>query len=119
MNLYVVSVISLIVLVFIFQSFVIMPINKTEQQKYTLIKEYNGFEIRFYPSATIATVNLNAKTYKELANPGFRKLAGYIFGGNESNENISMTAPVHMEINDSLSKMNFVMPSTYTKENLP
>lgn len=30
-----------------------------------------------------------------------------------------MTAPVQMDINDSVSTMSFVMPSSYTKENLP
>ena len=117
MKLVILFIISFILLVFLFQSF--MSINKTEQQKYTLVKEYKDFEIRFYPSATIATINSDAKTYKELASPGFRKLASYIFGGNEANKKISMTAPVHMDINDSVSKMSFVMPSTYTKENLP
>jgi len=96
-----------------------MPINKTEQQKYTLIRQYKDFEIRFYPSATIATINSKAKTYNELSGPGFRKLAGYIFGGNEDKTKISMTSPVQMDINDSLSTMSFVMPSGYSKENLP
>jgi hypothetical protein len=30
-----------------------------------------------------------------------------------------MTTPVQMDINDSVSTMSFVMPSAYTKENLP
>ncbi|HEY3389479.1 MAG TPA: heme-binding protein, partial [Prolixibacteraceae bacterium] len=51
--------------------------------------------------------------------PGFRKLAGYIFGGNESETQISMTAPVYMDINDTLSEMSFVMPSGYNLTNLP
>lgn len=112
-------VIAIIVLIVSFQSFIIMPVNKTEEQKYTLVRKYKEFEIRFYPSATIATINSNAKTYRELSGPGFQKLAGYIFGGNEANAKISMTTPVHMDINDSVSTMSFVMPSSYTKENLP
>jgi len=32
---------------------------------------------------------------------------------------ISMTTPVQMDINDSVSTMSFVMPSEYSKENLP
>jgi hypothetical protein len=96
-----------------------MSTNKTEEQKYSLVRQYKDFEIRFYPSATIATINSNAKTYKELSGPGFQKLAGYIFGGNEANTKISMTTPVQMDINDSVSTMSFVMPSAYTKENLP
>ena len=96
-----------------------MSTNKTEEQKYSLVRKYNDFEIRFYPSATIATINSNAKTYRELSGPGFRKLAGYIFGGNEANTKISMTSPVQMDINDSVSTISFVMPSAYKKENLP
>jgi hypothetical protein len=112
---YTVSVILLILL----QSFTIMPINKTEEQKHSIIRKYKDFEIRFYPSATIATIKSNAKTYKELSGPGFQKLAGYIFGGNEANKKISMTTPVQMDINDSGSTMSFVMPSEYSKESLP
>ena len=108
-----------ILLIVLFQSFIIMPANKTEEQKYSLVRKYNDFEIRFCPSATIATINSNAKTYKDLSGPGFSKLAGYIFGGNEANTKISMTSPVQMDINDSVSTMSFVMPSAYTKESLP
>jgi hypothetical protein len=109
----------IILTIVLFQSFIIMPINKTEEQKYSLVRKYDNFEIRFYPSATIATINSNAKTYRDLSGPGFQKLAGYIFGSNESNTKISMTAPVQMDMNDSVSTMSFVMPSAYSKENLP
>jgi hypothetical protein len=108
-----------VVLMVLFQSFTLMSLNKTEEQKYSVVLKEKDFEIRFYPSATVATINSNAKTYKDLSGPGFRKLAGYIFGGNETNTSISMTSPVHMNINDSVSSMSFVMPSSYTQENLP
>jgi len=113
-------ILAVIFLIFVLlQSFVIMPTNKTEEQKHSIIRKYKDFEIRFYPSATIATINSNAKTYRDLSGPGFQKLAGYIFGGNEANKKISMTTPVQMDINDSVSTMSFVMPSAYKKENLP
>ena len=113
-------ILAVIILVtLLLQSFIAMSTNKTEEQKYSLVRKYKDFEIRFYPSATIATINSNAKTYRDLSGPGFRKLAGYIFGGNESNTKISMTSPVQMDINDSVSTMSFVMPSAYTIENLP
>lgn len=108
-----------IVIAVLFHSYTIMAANKTEEQRYTVVFKEKDFEIRFYPSATVATINTNAKTYKELSGPGFRTLAGYIFGGNESNTSIAMTSPVHMNISDSTSSMSFVMPSSYTKENLP
>ena len=115
----IIFVIVLIAIIVLIQFLKIMPKNKTEEQKYSLVRKYKDFEIRFYPSATIATINSNAKTYRDLSGPGFHKLAGYIFGGNEANTKISMTAPVQMDINDSVSTMSFVMPSEYTKENLP
>ena len=115
---FVVTAIAVFIIV-LFQSYTIMSANKTEEQKYTVILKEKDFEIRFYPSATVATINSNAKTYKNLSGPGFRTLAGYIFGGNETNTSISMTSPVHMDINDSVSSMSFVMPSSYNEENLP
>jgi len=101
------------------QFYLIMATNRTEQQKYKVIHTEKEFEIRFYPSATFATIESIAKTYKELSNPGFRQLAGYIFGGNEANKQISMTSPVHMDVNDTASSMSFVMPSNYDTSNLP
>ena len=109
----------IIPIILLLQTFTIMSTNKTEEQKYSLVRKYKDFEIRFYPSATIATISSNAKTYRDLSGPGFRKLAGYIFGGNEANTKISMTSPVQMNINDSVSTMSFVMPSAYTRESLP
>ena len=119
MKMFIIILAVVILLTLLLQSFTIMSTNKTEEQKYSIIHKYKDFEIRFYPSTTIATINSNAKTYRDLSGPGFRKLAGYIFGGNESNSKISMTSPVQMDINDSVSTMSFVMPSAYTKDNLP
>jgi len=96
-----------------------MSTEKTEVRKYTVIHSDSEFEIRFYPAATLATIYSEARSYKELSGPGFRKLAGYIFGGNESETKISMTSPVQMDINDSISEMSFVMPSAYNSGNLP
>ncbi len=92
---------------------------KTEKQKYRVVHSETEYEIRFYPSATLATVYSSANSYRELAGSGFRRLAGYIFGGNESDKKIAMTSPVHMDINDSKSAMSFVMPSSYDIGNLP
>ena len=106
-------------LLLLIQSFNFKTMAKSEQQKYTIVYSEKEFEIRFYPSATLATFYSDAKSYKELSWNGFRILAGYIFGGNESDTKISMTSPVHMDINNSKSVMSFVMPSSYNKENLP
>ena len=96
-----------------------MASGNTEQQKYAVVSSNEEFEIRFYPSATLATVYSTANSYREVSGPGFRTLAGYIFGGNESETKISMTSPVHMNISDDRSSMSFVMPSSYNTDNLP
>jgi len=110
---------SIVVVFILFQSFVYMSSSKTKEQPYTVLEKDGDIEIRMYPSATLATVQSTAKSYSEMASPGFRTLAGYIFGGNESETQISMTSPVHVEISDSLSSMSFVMPEGYDMNNLP
>ena len=75
-----------------------MSTNKSETQAYKVIKVEKEFEIRFYPSATMAMISSSTKTYKELGSSGFTKLAGYIFGGNKEKKQIAMTSPVHMDI---------------------
>ncbi|MCK7539410.1 MAG: heme-binding protein [Marinilabiliales bacterium] len=90
---------------------------KQKNRNTDVVHSEKEFEIRFYPSAILATVYSDASSYRELAYPGFRKLAGYIFGGNESETKISMTSPVHMDMNTA--SMSFVMPSSFSEENLP
>ena len=92
---------------------------KVERQKYRLVKSANGFEIRFYPKAIMATVTSKGDSYMGHSNSHFRTLAGYIFGGNKSSQKISMTAPVHMETDSSMNRMSFVMPSGYNLDKLP
>jgi hypothetical protein len=119
MKIFIVVTSIIIGLLLIFQIYTTMSISKTETQAYKVIQVEKEFEIRFYPAATMATITSSAKTYKELGSSGFRKLAGYIFGGNSNRQKIAMTAPVHMDINDSTSTMSFVMPAEYHKDNLP
>ncbi|MDX2189658.1 MAG: heme-binding protein [Bacteroidota bacterium] len=90
-----------------------------EIQKYSILKSFGEFEIRKYNKAIFATTVIPASTYENVGNSGFRNLANYIFGGNKSNQKISMTAPVHMNIKDSVSYMSFVMPSKFQKSELP
>lgn len=103
----------------IFQSFKIVGAVKTEKQAYRVVKKEAGFEIRFYPSATMATVYSKATNYKSVSSSGFSKLAKFIFGGNQERESISMTAPVIMRITDKGSSMSFVMPQKYNESKLP
>ncbi len=117
MKLILIIVAILTTLVLISQVYFIMA--NTETQPYQIIKTEKDFEIRLYPPATMATISMAAKTYKELSSAGFRKLASFIFGGNQDDKNIAMTTPVHMDINESQSSMSFVMPANYNQDNLP
>jgi SOUL heme-binding protein len=110
---------ALVTLFLVFQTYAVMSTNKSETQTYKVVRSEIDFEIRFYPAVVMATITSTVKTYKELGNSGFKKLANYIFGGNQEKKQIAMTSPVHMDITDSLSSMSFVMPANYTKENLP
>ena len=113
-------VLSVLVVLFIAsQIFITVSTNKTESQAYQMIRTEGDFEIRYYPSATMAFVTSNLKSYSDLGSSGFRQLAQYIFGGNNMNQSIAMTSPVHMEIGDSISTMAFVMPSAMKKDELP
>jgi hypothetical protein len=115
---YVISGIGLIFLMV--QSYKVVSSNlETENQKYRLVKKEAQYEIRFYPAATFAKIYSSGTDYKSVANSGFRKLAGYIFGGNDQGKSIAMTSPVRMEMREKGSSMSFVMPEKYQESDLP
>ena len=110
---------GLVAIYIIFQSFIANSAVKTEKQKYRTVLKDDALEIRYYPSATMATVYSSATNYKSVANSGFGKLARFIFGGNKENESIAMTAPVRMNMSEKGAEMSFVMPTKYNESNLP
>jgi hypothetical protein len=111
--------VALAIIYIVFQSFRSISNSSIETQKYRVVKKEDGFEIRFYPKATFATIYSSGSNYKQIASSGFRKLASYIFGGNDQNKSIAMTAPVRMEISKKGSAMSFVMPEKYDIASLP
>jgi hypothetical protein len=112
-------VILAIAAIFIFvQAYVAKTTSDTEQQEYEVIERDGVFEIRYYPSAIMASVSVDGN-YSSSSGAGFRILAGYIFGSNSEGLKIPMTAPVHMQQDSSGYFMSFVMPSAYTMDKLP
>ena len=109
-------VISLILIGLVFYSFRFKDI---ETPKYKIIKTLGAVEIREYPGMILAQTSLTKSDYNTEGNNGFRTVAGYIFGGNQSQQKIAMTAPVIMNMSDSNASMSFVMPSQYQMEELP
>ncbi len=108
-------VISVILIGLLLYSFKLRDI---EMPKYRVIKKLGEVEIREYPSLILAQTSLKKSDYDEEGSNGFRTVAGYIFGGNQSQQKIAMTAPVIMTMGDSAS-MSFVMPSEYKMQDLP
>ena len=115
----IITLISIICILVVIQFVMAKSTSNIEKQQYQVIKKDGNIEIRYYPPATFATIKSSAKNYRELASSGFRKIAGYIFGGNESSSKIAMTSPVHMDISEEGSSMSFVMPSEYDIKRLP
>jgi hypothetical protein len=91
----------------------------TEEQAYTVVERFGALEVRHYPQALMATVEVPDTAYRSGSGTGFRMLAGYIFGDNETGEKIAMTAPVHMETDAGRMRMSFVMPAERAKAPLP
>lgn len=95
-----------------------MMTRKIETPKYTVLHTIDGIEIRRYPKMTIARTRVSGPSMDQNGSSGFRSVANYIFGGNERNQKISMTAPVVMDLNDSAS-LYFVLPSKFALDQLP
>jgi len=89
-----------------------------EKYPFNVVKKYDTFEVRDYEATLFTSVKLQTKDYKKGSSQGFSMLAGYIFGGNETNEKIAMTSPVSMSLEDSMTMM-FMVPKKFNKETLP
>jgi len=107
-----------------------------EEPRYSIISKLEKIELRQYQDYLVAETTVVGNR-DEAGSTGFKILAGYIFGGNKGNDNISMTAPViQLQIDptqiksttlvqsaDTSEKQNwivqFMMPSKYQLETLP
>ena len=105
-------------LIYIFGVSTILAI---EKPNYKVIQNYGKVEIREYMPMIIAKTNVHL-SYREAQSEGFHRIANYIFGGNDKNMSIAMTAPV---ISQKLStdleehEILFVMPKEYAMPMLP
>jgi hypothetical protein len=104
-----------------------------ETPRYEVLLKQEPFEIRKYQPYLAAQTEVEGD-FKEAQNKAFRILAKYIFGENVSQKKIAMTAPVvHEPRSEKIAMtapvtqaeiqgkwvMTFMMPSEYTKVNLP
>ena len=91
-----------------------------ETPKYNLLEKEGKFELRVYNSFVVARTRVK-NDYREATVAGFRKVANYIFGGNERQLSIAMTAPVISNVPNEEGVYNivFVMPREHTLSSLP
>ncbi len=115
-----------------------LPAMAIEEPAFDTLKSAGDFEVRRYAPMIVAETLVEGDLWGA-SNDGFRVIAGYIFGNNESvmkggaekiamtapvamepaAEKIAMTAPVTTEAAGGRYRMHFVMPSQYTMATLP
>jgi len=107
--------------------------SQVEQAPYTVLSQNGAIEVRDYPPMIVAEVTTTGSR-DEAIRSGFRLLADYIFGNNQSQMQVDMTAPVMQQPSGETIPMTapvtqvavggqwqtrFMMPSAYTMETLP
>ncbi len=109
----------------------------TTEPKFDLLEKSDNYELRQYHPMIIAEVLVDGDM-EQASGKGFRLIADYIFGNNQSksgqstkiamtapvtlqpkSEKIAMTAPVTMASEAGKWRVNFVMPAEYTMDTLP
>ena len=100
------------------QLFALNSQRNIETYEYVVNKKYDTFELRSYEATLFTSVKLSTKGYNNSSSRGFSILAEYIFGGNDKKEKISMTSPVTVSLEDTMTMM-FLVPKKFNKESLP
>jgi len=105
----------------------------TAEPPFTVERSVGGIEIRRYESRIAAETTIDADE-ERARNEGFRRLAGYIFGGNTTKTKIAMTAPVSQQQSEKIAMtapvaaqrdasgkwvIRFFMPAEHTMDTLP
>jgi len=102
--------------------FLIVPVTMAiEKPQYEILERHGSVEIRQYPKVIIAGTRVE-QPYRTALYSGFRSIANYIFGGNDENMKIAMTAPVishQVEKNVETHEILFIMPKKYEIDSLP
>ena len=96
----------------------LFPESQYKEPSFALLKTVNNIQIRQYDEYIIAKTTEPLST----SNPDnnmFRTLASYIFGKNEKQKNIPMTAPVTTFKNDTSYDMIFYMLDSNSVDDLP
>ncbi|MEO0577664.1 MAG: heme-binding protein [Pseudomonadota bacterium] len=93
-----------------------------EEPAYSVVDAFEEFEIRRYEPYIVAEATVNGD-FESTGNLAFNILAGYIFGDNQSQEKMKMTAPVtrrsSIDGNERTTTYQFVMERKYSLDTLP
>jgi len=87
----------------------------TRTPRYKLLLKIGNFELRDYPHLTV----VNAPMGGTGMDSSFRKLFGYITGGNGRAEKIAMTTPVLIGAAGGERTMGFIMPDNVAAQGVP
>ena len=91
----------------------------TEEPKHRVLEKRDGFEVRLYEPMVLAETRVEGE-FGSGGNEGFRRIAGYIFGGNDGGRKIAMTAPVAQERRPgSRDGMKIAMTAPVAQEKTP
>ena len=96
-----------------------------ETPPYTVLRTLGEAEIRDYPAQLVAETSATGSR-AGAASDGFRRLAGYIFGGNAGAERLQMTTPVAQSRltppdtgTEARWRVRFMMPRGRSLDSLP
>jgi len=108
----------------------------TQQQRYEVVRQWTGFELRSYQAHVIAEVEIEG-SFESAGSAAFRPLVSYIGGRNVEGRGLAMTAPVLQREGDTVDPgsastsgevtpsgrgtflISFVMPDSEVFESMP
>jgi hypothetical protein len=91
----------------------------TDEPEYEVERRLGELEIRRYPARIEAHTRLTVPDFETAVDEGFMRLANYIFGGNDAEQELAMTTPVLTIPRASTHTVAFVMPPDRTLDSLP
>jgi len=112
----------------------VVGVREAEEPSFLVVERVGAVEVRQYGPRIAAETQVSGDEL-DARSAGFRRLAGYIFGGNRSRTKVAMTAPVAQgkekesiamtapvaQAQDASGQwtIRFFMPAKYTMETLP
>ncbi len=90
----------------------------TQEQEFEVVKKFDDYELRQYAPCVLAQVAVTGE-FESAGSRGFGPLIAFISGRNNFGTKVAMTAPVIQHPRGDEHVVSFVMPSTYSRTDLP